>query len=128
MNNPVADPVRIVIADDHPMFLYGLRAALAGAGELVVAGEACDGDGLARIVALERPAVVLTDLEMPGVDGMGAVAGGQWLPAQGRGPGRDCAGRADLGPRWNGLWQSGGLQSGRIHGGWTGNLHRPELR
>ena len=75
MNNPVADPVRIVIADDHPMFLYGLRAALAGAGELVVVGEACDGAGLARIVALERPAVVLTDLEMPGVDGMGAVAG-----------------------------------------------------
>ena len=68
------EPVRTVIADDHPMFLYGLKAALAGTSELRVVGEALDGDSLARVVARERPAVVLTDLEMPGVDGTGAMA------------------------------------------------------
>ena len=68
------EPVRTVIADDHPMFLYGLKAALAGTSELRVVGEAWDGDSLARVVARERPAVVLTDLEMPGVDGTGAMA------------------------------------------------------
>ncbi|AIX99671.1 hypothetical protein ART_0073 [Arthrobacter sp. PAMC 25486] len=68
------DPVRIVIADDHPMFLYGLGAALAGSTEVTVVGESRDGEALARVVAAERPAVVLTDLEMPGVDGTSAIA------------------------------------------------------
>ncbi|MDJ0313294.1 hypothetical protein [Arthrobacter sp. H35-D1] len=36
VNTRINTPVRIVIADDHPLFLYGLRAALAAASELVV--------------------------------------------------------------------------------------------
>ncbi|TRW44514.1 response regulator transcription factor [Georgenia yuyongxinii] len=65
--------VRVVIADDHPMFRYGLRAALAGAAQVEVVGEAGDGAGLLAIVEQTGPDVVLTDLDMPGVDGYTAI-------------------------------------------------------
>lgn len=60
---------RIAAVAGQLMFLYGLGAALAASTEVAVVGEARDGEALARVVAAERPAVVLTDLEMPGVDG-----------------------------------------------------------
>ncbi|WP_198668775.1 response regulator transcription factor [Homoserinimonas sp. OAct 916] len=66
-------PVRVVVADDHPMFLYGLCAALAGSNELAVVGEATDGAALGEMVDRFRPDVVLTDLAMPGVDGQTAT-------------------------------------------------------
>jgi DNA-binding NarL/FixJ family response regulator len=66
--------VRLVIADDHPMFRYGLRAALAASAELEVVGEAKDGAELCRLVEELDPDVAITDLEMPGVGGISAVA------------------------------------------------------
>jgi DNA-binding NarL/FixJ family response regulator len=63
-------PVRVVIADDHPMFRYGLRAVLATTDEVTVVGEAGDGQELLAVVDHERPDVVLTDLTMPGLDGV----------------------------------------------------------
>ncbi|GAA1801019.1 response regulator transcription factor [Agromyces neolithicus] len=66
-------PVRVVIADDHPMFRFGLRAALAASNELEVVGEAADGAELCRLVETLHPQVALTDLEMPGVDGLTAM-------------------------------------------------------
>lgn len=67
-------PVRVVIADDHPMFRYGLRAALSGAEELRIVGEAGSGQELAALVARLRPDVAVTDLAMPGTDGQTATA------------------------------------------------------
>ena len=61
--------VRVVIADDHPMFRYGLTAALAAADEVEVVGEASDGRELLDVVARTTPDVVVTDLSMPGLDG-----------------------------------------------------------
>jgi DNA-binding NarL/FixJ family response regulator len=66
-------PVRIVIADDHPMFRYGLRAVLAAAAEVEVVGDAADGGELVVLVEQTRPDVVLTDLAMPGLDGATAA-------------------------------------------------------
>lgn len=66
-------PVRVVIADDHPMFRYGLTAALAGATEVELVGEAADGEGLLAVVDQTRPDVVLTDLAMPGLSGAAAT-------------------------------------------------------
>ncbi|MFD1505718.1 response regulator transcription factor [Georgenia yuyongxinii] len=65
--------LRVVIADDHPMFRYGLRAALEGAAEVEVVGEASDGAGLVALVERTAADVVLTDLDMPGVDGYTAI-------------------------------------------------------
>jgi DNA-binding NarL/FixJ family response regulator len=66
-------PVRVVLADDHPMFRYGLRAVLEGAEEVTVVGEAADGQQLLTLVDQSRPDVVLTDLAMPGLDGATAT-------------------------------------------------------
>jgi DNA-binding NarL/FixJ family response regulator len=66
-------PVRVVIADDHPMFRYGLKAAVAAAGEVEIVGEAADGQELLAMVEHTRPDVVLTDLGMPGMDGATAA-------------------------------------------------------
>ena len=66
-------PVRVVIADDHPMFRFGLREALACSGEVDIVGEAADGLELAELVAEVKPRVAPTDLAMPGVDGLSAI-------------------------------------------------------
>jgi DNA-binding NarL/FixJ family response regulator len=65
--------VRVVVADDHPMFRFGLRAVLEQAEGIEVVGEAADGAALLALVALEAPDVVLTDLAMDGVDGVRVI-------------------------------------------------------
>jgi DNA-binding NarL/FixJ family response regulator len=67
-------PVRVVVADDHPMFRYGLIAALAAAPDVEVIGEAADGAELLVVVDATNPDVVLTDLAMPGLDGAAATS------------------------------------------------------
>jgi DNA-binding NarL/FixJ family response regulator len=66
-------PVRVVVADDHPMFRYGLAAALAGSDEVQIVGEAADGKQLLDVVQHTNPDVVLTDLAMPLLDGAAAT-------------------------------------------------------
>ncbi|MET7700257.1 response regulator transcription factor [Streptomyces sp. NPDC005485] len=65
--------VRVVIADDHPMFRYGLRAVLVEGTEVEVVGEAASGEELLAVVERTSPDVVLTDLAMPGLDGAAAT-------------------------------------------------------
>ncbi|MGA6227993.1 response regulator, partial [Streptomyces umbrinus] len=69
----VPSAVRVVVADDHPMFRYGLKAALAAGDEVEVVGEAARGDELLAVVDRTTPDVVLTDLAMPGLDGAAAT-------------------------------------------------------
>ena len=66
-------PVRVVLADDHPMYRYGLRAVLDAAPEIDVVGEAESGRRLLEVVAATQPDVVLTDLGMPDLDGTAAT-------------------------------------------------------
>lgn len=74
MSDPAVVPgVRVVIADDHPMFRFGLRAALVASAEVEIVGEATNGAELCRLVEQLHPHVALTDLEMPGVDGVSAM-------------------------------------------------------
>jgi two-component system nitrate/nitrite response regulator NarL len=58
--------VRIVIADDHPIFRDGLRRLLAEEPDFLVVGEACDGHEAIERVAHLQPDVLLLDLLMPG--------------------------------------------------------------
>ena len=69
----MSTPVRLVLADDHPMFRYGLRAVLSGVPEVELVGEAEDGHQLLALVDRVVPDVVLTDLTMPGIDGVVAT-------------------------------------------------------
>ena len=65
--------VRVVIADDHPMYRYGLAAALGSSGDVEVVAEAANGDDLLAAVDRTAPDVVVTDLAMPGLDGTAAT-------------------------------------------------------
>lgn len=65
--------VRVVVADDHPMFRYGLRAVLDQIEDIEVVGEAADGSTLLSVVQDAHPDVVLTDLSMEGMDGVAVI-------------------------------------------------------
>jgi DNA-binding NarL/FixJ family response regulator len=67
-----AGPIRVVVSDDHPVVRQGLRSFLEAQGFAVV-GEAGDGAEAVRMVTETRPDVLLTDLVMPGVDGIEAI-------------------------------------------------------
>lgn len=62
--------INIVIADDHEIFLDGLALMLAGHQGFTVCGRASNGHQLLEIVDLEKPDIVLTDIRMPGIDGI----------------------------------------------------------
>jgi DNA-binding NarL/FixJ family response regulator/signal transduction histidine kinase len=67
---PVADAVRVLIADDHAVTRQGLRTMLEQSKQVVVVGEASDGAEAAVNALALRPDVVLMDVQMPGVDGL----------------------------------------------------------
>jgi len=66
--------VRVVLADDHPMYRYGLTAVLDQADGIDVVASVGDGAALVDAVRDLSPDVVLTDLSMPGLDGVVAIA------------------------------------------------------
>lgn len=67
-------PIRILIADDHAVVRQGLRAFLETDAELEIVGEAADGREAVGMAHRLRPVLVLMDLVMPGLDGIGATA------------------------------------------------------
>jgi DNA-binding NarL/FixJ family response regulator len=66
-------PVRVLVADDHPVVRAGLVAMLSAEPGLEVVGEAASGEEAVLLAARHRPAVVLTDLRMPGAGGLAAI-------------------------------------------------------
>jgi DNA-binding NarL/FixJ family response regulator len=64
--------VRILIADDHPLFRDGLRSLLTAQGHEVV-GEAHNGHEAVKLAQTLRPELVLMDVSMPELDGIGAT-------------------------------------------------------
>ena len=58
--------IRVLIADDHPLFRDGLRGLIADTADLELAGEAGAGDEAIALAASLLPDVVLMDLRMPG--------------------------------------------------------------
>jgi DNA-binding NarL/FixJ family response regulator len=69
----VTDRIRIVVVDDHPVVRDGLVAMLQTQPDLEVVGEAATGDEALRMIDALTPDVVLLDLELPGIDGVGVL-------------------------------------------------------
>ncbi len=67
------DQLRILIADDHPLFRDGLRVLLEAMPDLLVVGEAATGDEVLALADELRPDLVLMDLKMPGIGGIEAT-------------------------------------------------------
>ena len=65
-----ARPIRIVIADDHPIFRDGLKHLLSLEKDFEVVGEVGHGDDVLPAVELHHPDVLLLDLQMPGAHGL----------------------------------------------------------
>jgi two-component system, NarL family, invasion response regulator UvrY len=64
-------PIRILVADDHPIVRCGLRHILGGFSDMAIAGEAADAqETLAAVRSVGDGAVLLLDLSMPGTDGL----------------------------------------------------------
>jgi DNA-binding NarL/FixJ family response regulator len=66
-------PIRIVIADDHPIFRHGVRGLLAAEEEFEVVGEAANGRDAVSVVRRLTPELLLIDLQMPELDGVSAI-------------------------------------------------------
>jgi DNA-binding NarL/FixJ family response regulator len=67
------EPLRVLIADDHPLFRNGMRALLTSVPDLEVAEEATTGNEVIRLAEEVQPDVILMDLKMPGVSGIEAT-------------------------------------------------------
>jgi len=66
--------IRVLIADDHKVVRQGLRFLLSSEAGIAVAGEAADGVAALEAIRSLRPDVVLLDLLMPRLDGLGVLA------------------------------------------------------
>jgi DNA-binding NarL/FixJ family response regulator len=73
MDNKRSQTIRIVIADDHPIFRDGLRRLLEAEPGLKVIGEASDGSDAVRLARQLKPDVMLLDLAMPRQPGLEAL-------------------------------------------------------
>jgi DNA-binding NarL/FixJ family response regulator len=69
----MTDPIRVLIADDHPLFRDGLTAMLQAADDTELTGAATDGLQAVELALHGQPDVVVMDLHMPGMDGIEAT-------------------------------------------------------
>jgi len=67
------DVLRVLIADDHPLFRHGIAALLQAATGFEVVGEATSGEEVVTLAEQLQPDVVLMDIRMPGISGIEAT-------------------------------------------------------
>jgi DNA-binding NarL/FixJ family response regulator len=69
----VSAAVRVLLADDHPVLIAGIRRVLEGNENIEIVGEAHSGPEVLALIERRRPQLVLLDLRMPGVNGTDCI-------------------------------------------------------
>ena len=67
------DTVRVLIADDHPLFREGMRGRLDRVADVAVVGEAASGEEAVELAHKLEPHIILMDIKMPGLNGIEAT-------------------------------------------------------
>lgn len=67
------EPIRVMLVDDHALVRAGFRSVLHGSSDILVVGDAGDGETAVATALRIRPEVVVMDLDMPGGDGLTAT-------------------------------------------------------
>lgn len=65
--------IKVLIADDHQMFIDGLRSLLQGSEDICVVGEAANGEKVVELCDREEVDIAIMDINMPGMDGIQAT-------------------------------------------------------
>ncbi len=65
--------IRVLIADDHPVFRFGMKALLSTEADMKIIGEASDGRETVKLATELKPDVILMDINMPEVNGIEAT-------------------------------------------------------
>jgi DNA-binding NarL/FixJ family response regulator len=81
MSKPANSPIRILIVDDHPVVCTGLTSMLSAQPGLDIVGSAASGEEALAIVKRDAPDLLLLDLRMPGMDGIGVLQALKRVPA-----------------------------------------------
>jgi DNA-binding NarL/FixJ family response regulator len=66
-------PIKVFLADDHPLFRSGLKYSLGNQDDFVIMGEASDGYTAVEKINEDKPDIALLDLDMPGLSGIAAI-------------------------------------------------------
>lgn len=66
----MADPIRVVLADDHAVVRKGIRDFLEQPGDIIVVAEAANGDRAVELIRAHQPDVAVLDIQMPGRTGL----------------------------------------------------------
>ena len=73
VNESSLDPIKVLIADDHVLYRAGVKTALSTKKDIKVIAEADNGMHLLNMLKMIQPDVILLDIQMPVMDGIGAL-------------------------------------------------------